>query len=110
MSPDDAIPPASAGAPSHAQVVTGRVVTACSPERRRRFYRAAAVRLQQFAEAHPEVRHDLETLEIDHAMENLNEALALFMEDKCKRERVSAAFEAYEQALINATAEILSTE
>lgn len=84
-------------------VATGRVGVAYPPERRKRIYRAAAARLQQFADAHPEVRYDLETPEIDQAVENLNEALALLMEGRGKREQVSAAFEKYEQALITAT-------
>lgn len=108
--PDGTASPASASAPGHAEAVTGRVGIVCTPERRQRVYRSAAARLQQFADAHPEVRHDLETPEVDQATENLNEALALFMEGRCKREQVSAAFEAYEQALISATAEILSIE
>lgn len=103
MPPDGATLLASASALEHAEVEAVRVSIACTPERRRRVYRAAAARLQQFADAHPEIRHDLEAPEIDRAIESLNEALTLFMEGRCKREQVSAAFEEYEQALISAT-------
>lgn len=79
-------------------------VVVCTPERRKRVYRAAAERLQRFADAHPQVRHDAETPEINSAIESINEALLLFMEGKCERERVSAAFDLYEQALLESVA------
>jgi len=80
-----------------------QVVVACTPERRRRVYAAASARLQRFAAAHPDVRHDTDTPEISRASESIDEALMLFMEGKCGREQVSAAFDRYEQALIKAT-------
>lgn len=78
-------------------------VVVCTPERRKRMYAAAASRLQRFADAYPRVRHDADTPEISRAIESINEALMLFMEGKCERERVSAAFDCYEQALIDAS-------
>jgi len=79
-------------------------VVVCTPERRKRVYAAAAERLQRFADAHPQVRHDADTPEINSAIESINEALLLFMEGKCERERVSAAFDLYEQALLDSVA------
>lgn len=81
---------------AHPHVVVG------TPERRKRVYAAAAERLRRFADAHPRVRHDADTPEINSAIESLNEALILFMEGECERERVSAAFEHYEQSLLDA--------
>lgn len=75
----------------------------CTPEHRRRVYRAAAARLQRFADAHPDVRHDLATPKINRAVELIDEALASFMEGKCEREKVSTAFDAYERSLLQAT-------
>ena len=80
-----------------------QVVVACTPERRQRVYAAASARLQRFADAHPEVRHDTDTPEISRAIESVDETLSLFMEGKCGREQVSAAFDRYEQALLKAT-------
>ncbi len=76
----------------------------CTPERRKRVYRAAAERLQRFADANPDVRHDADTPEINSAIESINEALLLFMQGKCERERVSAAFDRYEKALLDSVA------
>jgi hypothetical protein len=77
--------------------------TACAPERRRKIYRAAAQRLQRFADSHPKVRFDAETPAITLATDNLNEALASFMEGACVSEVVGQAFDDYEQALIEAS-------
>lgn len=82
----------------------------CSPERRRKIYRAAATRLQQFADKHPDIRHDLETPEIALAIRRIDELLMLFLEAKCERAAVSDAFDQYEQALIKATMHPHSTE
>jgi len=79
-------------------------VIVCTPERRKRVYRAAAERLQRFADANPDVRHDADTPEINSAIESINEALLLFMQGECERERVSAAFDRYEQALLDSVA------
>ncbi|MCP9496826.1 MAG: hypothetical protein MSG64_20505 [Pyrinomonadaceae bacterium MAG19_C2-C3] len=72
----------------------------CTPEHRRRVYRAVAARLQRFADAHPDVRHDLATPEINRSVERIDEALVLFMEGKCGREKVSMAFDDYERSLL----------
>ncbi len=82
----------------------------CSAERRRKIYRAAAARLQRFADAHPDVRHDLETPEIALAVKRIDESLMLYLEAKCERAAVSDAFDLYEQALIKATRHLHSTE
>lgn len=74
-----------------------------TPEHRRRVYRAVAARLQRFADAHPDVRHDLATPEINRAIEQIDEALVLFMEGKCEREKVSMAFDDYERSLLETT-------
>lgn len=74
----------------------------CAPERWRKIYRAAAARLQRIVSAHPEVRFDADTPAISLATNELNEALASFMEGTCKREAVRRAFDCYEQALIEA--------
>lgn len=79
-------------------------VIVCTPERRKRVYRAAAERLQRFADANPDVRHDADTPEINSAIESINEALMSFMGGECERERVSVAFDRYEQALLNSVA------
>lgn len=82
----------------------------CSPERRRKIYRAAAIRLQQFADKHPDIQHDLETPEIALAIRRIDESLILFLEAKCEQAAVSDAFDRYEQALIKATRHLHSTE
>ncbi len=75
----------------------------CTPERRKRVYAAAAARLQRIAFEHPHLRHDADTPEINRAIESIDEALILFMEGRCERERVISAFDCYEQALIEAS-------
>ena len=75
----------------------------CTPERKRKIYRAAAHRLQNFADLHPHVRFDADTPAITLATENLDEALATFIEGSCRSETVSHAFDSYEQALIEAS-------
>jgi hypothetical protein len=77
--------------------------TICAPERRRKIYRAAAQRLQRFADAHPEVRFDADTLAITFATDSLNEALASYMDGACGPEVVCQAFDCYERALIEAS-------
>lgn len=77
--------------------------TVCAPERRRKIYRAAAQRLQRFADSHPEVRFDADTSASTLATDNLNEALASFIEGACGPEAVGQAFDGYEQALIEAS-------
>lgn len=77
--------------------------TVCVSERRRKIYRAAAQRLQRFADSHPEVRFDADTLAITFATDSLNEALASFMVGACGLEVVGQAFDGYEQALIEAS-------
>ena len=79
-----------------------QMAVAISPEHRQRVYAAAAARLQKFADVHPDVRHDVDTPEISRAIEGINEALILFIEGKCQRGQVSAAFDRYEQSLISA--------
>ncbi len=79
-------------------------VVVCTPERRKRVYAAAAERLQRFADAHPEVRHDADTPEINSAIESIDEALLLFLQGECERERVSAAFDRYEKSLLDSVA------
>ena len=74
--------------------------TVCAPERRRKIYRAAAQRLHRFADSHPEVRFDIDTPAITLATDNLNEALASFIEGACEREAVGQAFDCYERALV----------
>lgn len=80
-----------------------RRIISCTPERRRKIYRAAAQRLQRFAYSHPEVRFDTDTPAITLATDNLNEALASFMEGACGPEAVGQAFDGYERALIEAS-------
>ena len=84
------------------EVVTTEAVV-CAPERRRRIYRAAALRLRRFADAHPDVRFDADTTAVTLATDGVNEALASFIEDACGREAVTRAFDLYEQALIEAS-------
>lgn len=78
----------------------------CTPEHRRQVYRAVAARLQRFADAHPDVRHDLATPEINRAIEQIDEVLVSFMEGKCERERVSTAFDDYERSLLETTRQL----
>jgi hypothetical protein len=80
-----------------------RGIISCTPERRRKIYRAAAERLQKFADSHPEVRFDADTPAITLVTGNLNEVLASFIEGACGREAVSQAFDYYERALIEAS-------
>ena len=80
-----------------------RRIISSTPERRRKIYRAAAQRLQRFADSHPEVRFDADTPAITLATDNLNEVLASFIEGACGREAVSQAFDGYERALIEAS-------
>ncbi len=80
-----------------------QVAVGCTPERRKRVYAAAAARLQRIAFEHPHLRHDADTPEINCAIEGIDEALMLFIEGRCERERVSAAFDRYEQGLIEAS-------
>ncbi len=82
---------------------TERENTYCAPEQRQKIYRAAAQRLQRFADSHPKIRFDSDTLAITLATDNLNEALACFMEGACGREVVGRAFDGYERALIEAS-------
>lgn len=77
--------------------------TVCVPERRRKIYCAAARRLQRFADSHPEVRFDADTLAITLATDNLNEVLASCIEGACGPEAVGQAFDGYEQALTEAS-------
>jgi hypothetical protein len=75
----------------------------CTPEHKRKIYRAAAHRLQNFADLHPHVRFDADTPAITLATGNLDEALSAFIEGSCQSEAVSHAFDCYEQALIEAS-------
>ena len=75
----------------------------CTPERKRKIYRAAACRLQDFADSHPGVRFDADTPAVTLATENLDETLATFIEGSCGSEVVSHAFDCYEQSLIEAS-------
>jgi|ERR1051325_4934983 hypothetical protein len=80
-----------------------RQPTPCTPERKRKIYRAAARRLQDFADRHPRVRFDADTPAVTLATENLDEALATFIEGSCGSEAVSHAIDCYEQSLIEAS-------
>ena len=80
-----------------------RKTAPCVPERKRKIYRAAARRLQDFAERHPKVRFDADTPAVTLATENLDKALATFIEGACGSETVSHAFDCYEQSLIEAS-------
>ena len=82
---------------------TGRKIIFCTPERRRKIYRATAQRLQRFADSHPEVRFDADSSAITLATDNLNDALASFIEGVCGPEVVGQAFDRYERALIEAS-------
>lgn len=81
----------------------GREVISCTLERRQKIYRAAAQRLQRFADSHPEVRFDADSPAITLATDNLNGALASFTEGACGPEVVGQAFDGYERALIEAS-------
>jgi hypothetical protein len=80
-----------------------RKIISCTTERRRKIYRAAAQRLQRFADSHPEVRFDADTHAITLATDNLNDALASFIGGACGPEVVGQAFDGYERALIEAS-------
>lgn len=81
----------------------GRKLVLCTPERKRKIYRAAVRRLQDFADRHPDVRFDSDTPAVTLATENLDGALATFIEGSCQSETVSHAFDRYEQVLIEAS-------
>lgn len=83
--------------------ITSPTGIVCTPERKRKIYRASARRLQKFADEHPDVRFDADTPAVSLATNNLDEALASFIERSCEREVVSRAFDSYEQALIEAS-------
>ena len=81
----------------------GRKLVLCTPERKRKIYRAAVRRLQDFADRHPEVRFDSDTPAVTLATDHLDGALAEFIEGTCGSEAVSHAFDYFEQALIEAS-------
>jgi trehalose-6-phosphatase len=80
-----------------------RKLAPCAPERKRKIYKAANRRLQDFADRNPGVRFDADTPAVILATENLDEALATLIEGACGSEAVSHAFDCYEQSLIEAS-------